>query len=93
MVQAFGDVSLLCLGMMFPEPHDLIPLDDASFESHLSEFVFKFAHLFSGIKTAVSKPRINQGTPLTVESLQVYHSNFCKALVPFFEEIALQNKS
>ena len=41
MVQAFGDVSLLCIDMMFPEPHDLIPEDDASFESYLSEFFFQ----------------------------------------------------
>ena len=31
MVQAFGDVSLLCLGMMFPERHDIIPLENAGF--------------------------------------------------------------
>ena len=49
--------------------------------------------MFSDIKTAVSKIHINQGTHITVESLHTYHSSFCKSLVPFSEEIALQNTS
>ena len=51
----------------------------------------KSAHLFSDIKTAVSK--IKMATPLSVESLQAYHSGFCKALIPLLDEIQLQNTS
>ena len=32
MAQAFGDVSLLCLGMMFPD--DTAPMDDAGFDEY-----------------------------------------------------------
>ena len=91
MVQAFGDVSLLSLGMMFPD--DTVPLDDIGFEGYLNTKFLKSSHLFSDIKTAVSKIRINHGAPLTVESLQTYHSSFCKSLVPFSDEIVLLNTS
>ena len=32
-------------------------------------------------------------TALTVESLQMYHSSFCRALIPLLDEIQIQNTS
>ena len=91
MAQAFGDVSLLCLGMVFPD--DTVSMDNAGFNEYLTSKFLKTAHLFNDIKTAASKVRIYQGTHITVDSLHTYHSNFCKSFVHFSEEIVLQNTS
>ena len=89
MTEAFGEESMRCLGFMFSgEP---IPLDDAGFDVYLNTEFLKSVHLFSDIKMAVSKIRMT--TPLTVESLQAYHSGFCRALIPLLDEIQLQNTS
>jgi len=78
MSDAFGEESLRCLGLMFSD--QTVPLDDAGFDAYLNTKFLKSAHLFSDIKTAVSK--IKMATPMSVESLQAYHSSFCKALIP-----------
>ena len=86
MSDAFGEESLRCLGLMFSD--DPVPLDDAGFDAYLIPLNTKFlksTHLFSDIITAVSK--IKMTTPLSVESLQAYHSGFCKALIPLLDEI------
>ena len=75
---------------MFPD--DTVALDDEGFNDYLTSKFLKSAHLFNDITIAASKIRI-QGTHMTVDSLHTYHSNFCKCLVPFSEEIALQNIS
>lgn len=69
MVEACDNLSILYLGMMYPD--DSVPLTDAGFEIHLVITFMKSAHLFSDVKTAVSKSRINQAT-LKVESHQAY---------------------
>ena len=89
MTEAFGEESLRCLGLMFSD--DPVPLDDAGFDVYLNTKFLKSAHLFSDIKTAVSK--IKMATPLSVESLQAYHSGFCKALIPLLDGIQLQDTS
>ena len=89
MSDAFGEESLRCLGLMFSD--DPVPLDDAGFDAYLNTKFLKSANLFSDIKTAVSK--IKMATPLSVESLQAYHSGFCKALIPLLDEIQLQTTS
>ncbi len=78
MSDAFGEESLRCLGLMYSD--QTVPLDDAGFDAYLNTKFLKSAHLFSDIKTAVSK--IKMTTPMSVESLQAYHSSFCKALIP-----------
>jgi hypothetical protein len=89
MSDAFGEESLRCLGLMFSD--QTVPLDDAGFDAYLNTKFLKSAHLFSDIKTAVSK--IKMATPMSVESLQAYHSSFCMALIPLLDEIQLQNTS
>jgi len=90
MVEAFDDLSILCIGMMYPD--DAVPLADAGFEIHLVITFMKSAYFFSDVKTAVSKAQINQAT-LKVESHQAYHSDFCKTLIPVSDEIVLQISS
>ena len=75
---------------MFPD--DTVALDDEGFNDYLTSKFLKSAHLFNDITIAASKIRI-QGTHMTVDSRHTYHSNFCKCLVPFSEEIALQSTS
>ena len=86
---AFGEESLRCLGLMFSDYP--VPLDDAGFDAYLKYKFLKSSHVFSDIKTVVSK--IKLATPLSVESLQAYHSDFCRALTPLLDEIQLQNTS
>ena len=50
MAQAFGDVSLLCLGMMFPD--DTVAMDDEGFNDYFTSKFLKTAHLFNDITTA-----------------------------------------
>ena len=89
MSEAFGEESLRCLGLMYSDQN--VPLDDAGFDAYLNTKFLKSAHLFSDIKTAVSK--IKMVTPMSVESLQAYHSSFCMALIPLLDEIQLQTTS
>ena len=69
----------------------ILSLDDAGFDAYLNTKFIKFAHLFSDIKMATSK--VKMATPLSVESLQAYHSGFGRALAPLLDEIQLLNTS
>ena len=88
-VDAFGDISMSTLEMMFPK--DTIPMDNTGFLQYLFEKFLKAENLFADITSATAIIDMKKNIPLTLVALQTYLASFCKVLTYYAGEITLRN--